>query len=67
MSGDLVTSTNAAANRAKERLISKLQDPAAMEDLVLPNARLRLQAMDADPTPAEVAEVLLGIGKIICW
>ncbi|CAH2094893.1 unnamed protein product [Euphydryas editha] len=65
MSGDLITSTNAAANRAKERLVSMLKDPSVKEDLILPNARLRLQAMDADPTPAEVAEVLLGIGNTV--
>lgn len=65
MSGDLVTSTQAAANRAKGRLAAVLGEPGAAEELTLPSARLRLQTLDSQPNPEELAEVLLGMGTTI--
>lgn len=63
MTGDLVTSSQAAASRAKSRLAQLLKEPAAAEDLMLPSARQRLQALEQQPTGEELADVLLGIGK----
>nr|XP_026486693.1 ribosome-releasing factor 2, mitochondrial [Vanessa tameamea] len=65
MSGDLITSTQAAANRAKDRLSTMLKDPVVKEELMMPSARLRLQAMDTEPTTIEIAEELLGIGATV--
>ncbi|XP_050354312.1 ribosome-releasing factor 2, mitochondrial isoform X2 [Nymphalis io] len=65
MSGDLITSTQAAANRAKEKLSAMLKDPVVKEELMMPSARLRLQAMDTEPTTVEIAEELLGIGAAV--
>ncbi|CAH0594497.1 unnamed protein product [Chrysodeixis includens] len=65
MTGDLVTSSQAAAGRAKTRLATLLKDPAATEDLMLPSARQRLQALEEQPTGEELADVLLGIGTSI--
>lgn len=63
MTGDLITSTEAAANRAKHNLATLLRDPGQFEELVLPSVRQRLQAMESQPEPEEMAEVLLGIGE----
>ncbi|KAL0868852.1 hypothetical protein ABMA27_007201 [Loxostege sticticalis] len=65
MTGDLVTSTQAAATRAKERLSTTLKDQDKVEELMLPSARQRLQALDSQPSGEELAEVLLGIGTTI--
>ncbi|CAH0728658.1 unnamed protein product, partial [Brenthis ino] len=65
MSGDLVTSNQAAAKRAKEKLSSLLKDPSVREELMLPSAHQRLQTFDTEPTVGEIAEVLLGIGNTI--
>nr|XP_037876225.1 ribosome-releasing factor 2, mitochondrial isoform X2 [Bombyx mori] len=62
MTGDLVTSTQAAANRARGRLATLLRLPGRAEELMLPSARQRLQALDSEPEPEELAEILLGIG-----
>ncbi|KAG6442041.1 hypothetical protein O3G_MSEX002102 [Manduca sexta] len=65
MSGDLITSTQTAANRAKTSLAAQLREPSEVEELMLPSARLRLQALDSQPTNEELAQVLLGIGTTI--
>ncbi|XP_049878127.1 ribosome-releasing factor 2, mitochondrial [Pectinophora gossypiella] len=65
MTGDLVTSTQAAASRAKTQLATLLKDPQQVEQLMLPSARLRLQNLEAEPTSEELASVLLGIGTTI--
>ncbi|XP_072929638.1 ribosome-releasing factor 2, mitochondrial isoform X2 [Epargyreus clarus] len=65
MSGDLLTGTQAAASRARGVLARRLQDPGEVEALLQPSAKLRLQGMDAEPTPEEVADLLLGIGTTI--
>lgn len=62
MTGDLITSTQAAASRAKAALARQLADPSRLEALVLPSARQRLQNLETDPTSEETAEMLLGIG-----
>ena len=63
MTGDLITSTQAAATRARGQLAQLLQDPGQLEELVLPSARQRLQTMETQPSCEELAEMLLGIGK----
>ncbi|XP_075983311.1 mitochondrial ribosome recycling factor 2 [Anticarsia gemmatalis] len=65
MTGDLVTSTQAAATRAKTHLAKWLQEPGAKDQLMLPSARQRLQAMETEPSNEELADVLLGIGTTI--
>ncbi|CAH2244861.1 jg23071 [Pararge aegeria aegeria] len=65
MSGDLVTTNQAAANRAKEKLTAMLKDPSLSEELVYPSARHRLHALDTEPTPEDVADVLLGVGNTV--
>ncbi|XP_004925722.1 ribosome-releasing factor 2, mitochondrial [Bombyx mori] len=65
MTGDLVTSTQAAANRARGRLATLLRLPGRAEELMLPSARQRLQALDSEPEPEELAEILLGIGTTV--
>ncbi|RVE54549.1 hypothetical protein evm_000670 [Chilo suppressalis] len=62
MTGDLVTSTQSAANRAKERLTEQLGDPSRLEHLLVPSAKQRLQALEEQPTPGEIADIMLGIG-----
>ncbi|CAF4866714.1 unnamed protein product [Pieris macdunnoughi] len=64
MTGDLVTSSNAAASRAKSRLREVLNDPKQTEQLLVPSARQRLQAIE-DPSTDDIADVLLGIGTTI--
>ncbi|XP_050664010.1 ribosome-releasing factor 2, mitochondrial [Leptidea sinapis] len=64
ISGDLVTTTNAAASRAKSRLREVLRDPGQVEHLMSPGARQRLQAIE-NPTPDDMADVLLGIGTTV--
>ncbi|CAB3249526.1 unnamed protein product [Arctia plantaginis] len=65
MSGDLITSTQAAANRAKTHLAKLLQSRSSKDELMLPSARQRIQAMESEPTCEELAGVLLGIGTTI--
>nr|XP_049704652.1 ribosome-releasing factor 2, mitochondrial [Helicoverpa armigera] len=65
MTGDLITSTQAAASRAKTQLAEMLQDPEKVEELVLPGARQRLQAMETQPESEELADMLLGIGTTV--
>ncbi|KAJ2938559.1 hypothetical protein O0L34_g13056 [Tuta absoluta] len=65
MTGDLITSTQASASRAKTQLTKTLDDPAKVDLLMLPSARLKLQALETQPTPQDMAEVLLGIGTTI--
>ncbi|KPI92112.1 Ribosome-releasing factor 2, mitochondrial [Papilio xuthus] len=64
MTGDLVTSTQTSAKRARSQLARWLQKPGA-EELMLPSARQRLQALDTQPSTEELAEVLLGIGTTV--
>lgn len=63
MTGDLITSTQAAATRAKGQLAQLLQDPHQVEELILPAARQRLQTLDTQPSSEELAGMLLGVGK----
>ncbi|CAG5004429.1 unnamed protein product [Parnassius apollo] len=65
MSGDLITSTQTSAKRARAQLSSWLQEPGQVEELMLPSARQRLQNLDTEPSREELAEVLLGIGTTI--
>ncbi|XP_045776474.1 ribosome-releasing factor 2, mitochondrial [Maniola jurtina] len=65
MSGDLITTNQAATNRAREKLTSLLKDPAVCEELVHPSAKHRLQAMDTEPTAEDIADMLLGIGNTV--
>ncbi|XP_063831183.1 ribosome-releasing factor 2, mitochondrial [Ostrinia nubilalis] len=65
MTGDLVTSTQSAAGRAKERLATTLKQQDKVEQLMLPSARQRLQALETEPSNEELADVLLGIGTTI--
>ncbi|XP_032521340.2 ribosome-releasing factor 2, mitochondrial [Danaus plexippus] len=65
MTGDLVTSSQSAARRAREKLVATLKDPRAQDDMLVPSARVKLQAMDTEPTTEEVADVMLGIGTSI--
>ncbi|CAH2044823.1 unnamed protein product, partial [Iphiclides podalirius] len=65
MSGDLVTSTQSSAKRAKAQLASWLREPGQLEHLMLPSARQRLQALESEPSPEETAEILLGIGATV--
>lgn len=67
MSGDLITTTQAAANRAKTHLSKLLQSPSSKDELMLPSARQRLQTMESEPTSDELAGVLLGIGKFLLF
>ncbi|XP_013135798.1 PREDICTED: ribosome-releasing factor 2, mitochondrial [Papilio polytes] len=64
MTGDLVTSTQSSAKRARSQLARWLQEPGA-EELMLPSARQRLQTFDTQPSNEELAEVLLGIGTTV--
>ncbi|XP_045502415.1 ribosome-releasing factor 2, mitochondrial [Colias croceus] len=64
MTGDLITSTNAAASRAKSRLREVLKDPKTAEQLMMPSAKQRLQAIE-EPSTDEMADALLGIGTTI--
>ncbi|XP_047994205.1 ribosome-releasing factor 2, mitochondrial [Leguminivora glycinivorella] len=65
MTGDLVTSTQAAASRAKSRLTSSLKDPTHAERVMPPGARNKLAVAETDPSAEEMADVLLGIGTTI--
>ncbi|GBP32332.1 Ribosome-releasing factor 2, mitochondrial [Eumeta japonica] len=65
MTGDLVTSTQSAANRAKTRLVEALDSKEAVEKLTLPSAKQRLNSLEEEPTKNEVADILLGIGTTI--
>ncbi|KAF9412423.1 hypothetical protein HW555_009092 [Spodoptera exigua] len=66
MTGDLVTSTQAAASRAQTQLSQQLQEAGdQLQDLVLPSARQKLQLMDTQPSNDELAELLLGIGTSV--
>ncbi|XP_052756436.1 ribosome-releasing factor 2, mitochondrial isoform X2 [Galleria mellonella] len=62
MSGDLVTSTQAAANRAKKQLATTLADSSQLDRLALPSAHQRIQGLETEPTKEELADILLGIG-----
>ncbi|XP_073950111.1 ribosome-releasing factor 2, mitochondrial-like isoform X2 [Choristoneura fumiferana] len=64
MTGDLVTSTQAAANRAKSKLVSSLREPAFAERVTPPSARPRLAAL-GEPAAEDTADVLLGIGTTV--
>ncbi|KAL4713040.1 hypothetical protein ACJJTC_001094 [Scirpophaga incertulas] len=64
MSGDLVTSTAAAAQRAQDQLKAALARGAA-DRLMLPAARQRLQALPESPSPDELVGTLLGIGTTV--
>lgn len=67
MTGDLVTSSQSSASRAKAQLAQLLQTAGdQVEELVLPSARQKLQVMDTPPSNDELAELLLGIGKCCC-
>ncbi|XP_059047547.1 ribosome-releasing factor 2, mitochondrial [Achroia grisella] len=61
MTGDLVTSSQAAANRAKKQLATTLADGNQLDRLTLPSARQRIQGLE-EPTREELANILLGIG-----
>ncbi|XP_026332850.1 ribosome-releasing factor 2, mitochondrial [Hyposmocoma kahamanoa] len=65
MSGDLITTSQASANRAKANLSSSLKEPGRVEELMLPSARQRLQALEGDVTDDDIADILLGIGTTI--
>ncbi|KAJ8723636.1 hypothetical protein PYW07_007616 [Mythimna separata] len=65
MTGDLITSSQAAASRAKGQLAQLLQQPGQAEELVLPGARQRLQTLETQPGGEELAEMLLGIGNVV--
>ncbi|KAM3959287.1 mitochondrial ribosome recycling factor 2 [Aphomia sociella] len=62
MSGDLITSTQAAANRAKSQLATTLADSSHRDKIMLPSARHRVQGLETEPTKEELADILLGIG-----
>ncbi|CAK1547506.1 unnamed protein product [Leptosia nina] len=64
MTGDLITSTNSAASRAKSRLREVLKNPKQIEELLVPSAKQRLQTIE-DPTIDDIADLLLGIGTMI--
>ncbi|CAG9789535.1 unnamed protein product [Diatraea saccharalis] len=63
MTGDLITSSQACANRAKERLTSQLRAPEWAARLLGPAARRRLHARLEEATPEAAADILLGIGE----
>ncbi|XP_068619121.1 ribosome-releasing factor 2, mitochondrial [Battus philenor] len=65
MSGDLITSTQSSAKRARVELSSWLEEPGQVDELMLPSARQRLQNLESEPTNDELAQVLLGIGTTI--
>lgn len=66
MTGDLVTSSQSSASRAKAQLAQLLQSAGdQVEELVLPSARQKLQVMDTPPSNDELAELLLGIGTTV--
>ncbi|XP_053613414.1 ribosome-releasing factor 2, mitochondrial [Plodia interpunctella] len=65
MTGDLITSTQSAGNRAKSKLSSMVADRSKVDALMLPSAKQRLQALESEPTDEELAEILLGIGTTV--